>query len=311
MIRSTAPFFLALAALLAGCALGPNVTVAPTRGATGSPAAQSPSQSSPLSSTLPPSAPPSPIASPAELPGFTTPVRSDAGTAWSGIRWRRLAPDDPLTVVRSITRWRGGFVALGAVIVSGATSRTPVWVSTDGGTWHALDVDVFGPTTVVVGIGETATGIVALTLRSGANDCGGQATPLDCWSLAAPFQAWTSSDATTWIAHPGPAGIALPIDGCDGCGVAVPTLGWGTPGVVVVNSRAPQPTGSVAAFSRDGIAWVTLRSMRSRPASPFMTSLGPGPGSSPSVRLPGRSATPVPERPYGRSPCHPRMGAIG
>jgi hypothetical protein len=257
MIRSKAPLFIAIAALLAGCAPAPNVTAAPTRGATGSlPAQSAPAQSSPPS-TLPPSAPPSPLASPAERPGFITPVPPQAGTAWSGIRWRKLAPDDPLALVRSITRWPGGFVALGAAIVSGATARTPVWVSTDGGTWHALDVDVFGPTTVVVGIGETATGIVALTLKGGANDCGGQATPLDCWSLAAPFQAWTSSDATTWIAHPGPAGIAIPM-GCDGCGLAIPTIGWGAPGVVVVNSQAPQPTGSLAAFSTDGIAWVTL-----------------------------------------------------
>jgi hypothetical protein len=258
MIRSTAPFFLALAALLAGCAPGPNVTAAPTGGATGTPAAQSPSLSSPRPSTLPPSTPPSPLASPAERPGFTTPFPPEAGTAWSGIRWRKLAPDDPLVLVRSITRWRGGFVALGGSIVPGDSWRTSLWVSTDGGTWRSPGPDVFGPSTSVISVGETADSLVALTLRGGADVCNGLGAPPDCSALAGPLQAWTSSDATSWTAHPGPAGIALPIDGCDGCGVAVPILGWGTSGVVAVNSRAPQPTGSVAAFSPDGIAWEAL-----------------------------------------------------
>jgi len=99
--------------------------------------------------------------------------------------------------------------------------------------------------------------IVALTLHGGANQCDDQTTPLDCWALTPPLQAWTSSDATNWTSHPGP-GIALP-SGCDGCGVDVPTLRSGTPGLLVVNHNGgTEWVGARAAFSRDGIAWETL-----------------------------------------------------
>jgi hypothetical protein len=254
MIRSAGPVLLALSALLAGFAPAPNATIAPT----GPPIVEaSPTAASPGVSTLPASPSPSPLASPVGLPAFTTPVPPGAGTAWSGIHWRKLATDDPLAHVRSVVRWRGGFVALGAVIASGQTSSTPLWVSTDGASWHPLDPQVFGPATVVIGVGETATGIVALTLHGGANQCDGQTTPLDCWALTPPLQAWTSSDATNWRSHPGP-GIALP-SGCDGCGVDVPTLRSGTPGLLVVNHNGgTERVGARAAFSRDGIAWETL-----------------------------------------------------
>ena len=254
IIRSAGPVLLALSALLAGCAPAPNATSAPT----GPPIVEaSPTAASPGLSTLPASPSPSPLASPVGLPAFTTPVPPGAGTAWSGIHWRKLATDDPLAHVRSVVRWRGGFVALGAVIASGQTSSTPLWVSTDGASWHPLDPQVFGPATVVIGVGETATGIVALTLHGGANQCDGQTTPLDCWALTPPLQAWTSSDATNWTSHPGP-GIALP-SGCDGCGVDVPTLRSGTPGLLVVNHNGgTEWVGARAAFSRDGIAWETL-----------------------------------------------------
>lgn len=113
--------------------------------------------------------PPGAAASPAGLAAFTTPVPARAETPWSGISWRKLAPDDPLAQVRSVLRWSGGFVALGAVIATGETSRTPVWVSADGVTWRPLDAYVFGPATIVIGVGETAEGIVALTLQGGRN----------------------------------------------------------------------------------------------------------------------------------------------
>jgi hypothetical protein len=258
MIRSAGPVLLALSALLVGCAPAPNATTAPT----GPPIVEaSPTAASPGVSTFSPAPIPSPLesplASPVGLPAFTTPVPPGAGTAWSGIHWRKLATDDPLAHVRSVVRWRGGFVALGAVIASGQTSSTPLWVSADGVSWRPLDPGVVGPATVVIGVAETATGIVALTLHGGANQCDGQTTPLDCWALTPPLQAWTSSDATNWTSHPGP-GIALP-SGCDGCGVDVPTLRSGTPGLLVVNHNGgTEWVGARAAFSRDGIAWETL-----------------------------------------------------
>src|SRR5450759_3814704 len=106
MIRSAGPVLVALSALLAGCAPAPNATTAPT----GPPIVEaSPTAASPGVSTLPASPSPSPLesplASPAGLAAFTTPVPPGAGTAWSGIHWRKLATDDPLAHVRSVAGW--------------------------------------------------------------------------------------------------------------------------------------------------------------------------------------------------------------
>ena len=236
-MRSTAPVLLVLATLIAGCAPAPS----PTTLATGSAIAQASATATP--STAPTSVPtpspttsqtptptPSPVATPSaspvpttvELPAFTTATPPPAGAAWSGITWRKLKSSDAFGKARSVVRWRGGFVALGAVIATGDTSRTPLWVSTDGAAWRPMDSSVFGPAAVVIGVGQTKTGLVALTLQGGKNQCDGEATPLNCWSLRPPFQALTSADGSTWTSHPGP-GIDLP-SGCDGCGVDVPDL---------------------------------------------------------------------------------------
>lgn len=273
-MRSSAPVLLVLAALIAGCAPAPS----PTTLATGSPTAQASPTATP--STAPTSVPtPSPTASPTpsptptpslvatpspslvpttvELPAFTTATAPSAGTAWSGITWRKLKSSDAFGKVRSVVRWRGGFVALGGVIATGDTSRTPMWVSTDGAAWHPLASSVFGPATIVVGVGQTKTGLVALTLQGGKNQCDGEATPLSCWSPTPPFLAWTSTDGSTWSSHPGPA-IDLPSE-CDGCGVAVPNLVAGTPGLLVVNRNGGTARiDALAAFSSDGITWKNL-----------------------------------------------------
>ncbi|HEY5437030.1 MAG TPA: hypothetical protein VIK13_17515, partial [Candidatus Limnocylindrales bacterium] len=259
MIRSVAPVLLALSTLLAGCASAATTTIAPAD----SPIVEaSPAATFPSVPTFSPAPSPSQLAPPVSLPlgppAFTTPVPPDAATAWKSISWRKLKADDPLAQVRSVVRWRGGFVALGAEIATGEGSRTPVWVSPDGATWRPLDTDVLGPATIVIGIGETAGGIVALTLQGGRNQCGTQTSPLNCRTPAAPLQSWTSSDATDWTAHRGPPGIALEAVGCEGCGVDVPIFRSGIPGLVAVNSGATQPTSSRAAFSRDGIAWESL-----------------------------------------------------
>jgi hypothetical protein len=87
-----------------------------------------------------------------------------------------------------------------------------------------------------------------LTLQGGADQM-----------LAGPLQAWTSPDAANWTAHPGPSDIAVPVVGCDACGVAVPLFGSGSGGLLVVNvSGATAPGASRVAFSRDGIAWENL-----------------------------------------------------
>lgn len=135
-----------VAALVTGCAGSPAVGTTPI--ATGTPIAEtaSPAPTIALSWAGPTD---SPHPSSAGLAAFTTPVPPGAGTPWTGIDWHKVAPDDPLAQVRSVLRWGGGFVALGAPIPVGEASRTPVWVSTDGATWRPLDAAVFGPATIV------------------------------------------------------------------------------------------------------------------------------------------------------------------
>ena len=193
------------------------------------------------------------------LDGFSTPIPPDPATPWTGIDWRTVKADDPLAQVRSVVRWQGGFVALGAEVMADATWRTPVWISADGATWQPLGPNVFGPATVVLGVGEAADGLVALTLASGTNQCGEDPVAFSCSTLIGPLQSWTSPDATTWMAHPGPAGIAPPVEDCVECGVDVPIFRSGAAGLIALDtSRTSTASGSRMALSHDGISWESI-----------------------------------------------------
>ncbi len=155
-----------------------------------------------------------------------------------------------------MTRWTGGYVAVGTVAGNaadtGATSGSPVWVSTDGVSWTPLDPSPFGSDAVVVSVDEVASGLVAITLRGGANECGGETRP-NCWTLAGPLTSWTSADGASWKQSAGP-GIDLPEE-CDGCGVDVPIIRSGAAGLLVVVTTTE---GQAGALSADGIGWQSL-----------------------------------------------------
>jgi hypothetical protein len=77
-----------------------------------------------------------------------------------------LTSDDPLTLVRSVLRWRGGFIAVGW-----DGSSTPVWTSRDGAHWEPVPFNTsttFWPGLLIVDVAEVRTGLVALTLLAGA-----------------------------------------------------------------------------------------------------------------------------------------------
>jgi len=181
--------------------------------------------------------------------GFITSVPPDPDTAWKGISWRKLSSDEPLARVRSVTRWSGGYVAVGDLGTNGDQAHTPVWISSDGLAWRLLDAEVFGSRTIVAGVGETAHGMVALTVQSRANMCKdeymGDVHAVPCWSVTGPLQAWTSSDARNWTAHRGP-NIGMPEE----MGL-YPTLQAGTADHLLAVTLKAQPL----AVSRDGITW--------------------------------------------------------
>jgi len=140
----------------------PNRTPLPPTAQATPPATPAPASASAPAATAEPTAAPTATPGPT-LPGpvaFITSIPPSATVAWTGLEWRALAADDPLAGVRSVVRWSGGFVAVGAPVATGKTSRTPLWISTDGASWHALDKTALGPSTIVIGIREVADGLV-------------------------------------------------------------------------------------------------------------------------------------------------------
>ena len=191
---------------------------------------------------------PSPIApipapSPALATAFTTPVPPGADAAWTAIHWRTLASDDPLSLVRSVLRWRGGFIAVGS---DGAS--TPVWTSQDGADWEPLHFNTattFWPGLLILGMAEVRGGLVALTLLAGTWDC---ASACPTYSSTLPLMSWTSPDGRSWTPNTGPD-IGKPAQW-----QGAPLLAAGPAGLVVASPASP----AHMATSVDGILWRTV-----------------------------------------------------
>jgi hypothetical protein len=247
-----------LTLFLAGCGVEPTApaTASPSgvpSAASSSPSPATASPSSVVPTVLPsvvipspsdtgtPNVSPGPSPSPGQRGDFVTPVPPGAATAWTGIRWRKLAASDPLAQVRSVTRWRGGFVAVGDVAIAGGANHNKVWISADGRSWDLLGGDVFGETSMVVGVAATADTVVLMTLQSAIVD----GDP----GMTGPWQTWTSSDGASWVAHPGPDFAVPRAMGTD----FHPTLVSGAGNHLIALTLDGQPL----AFSPDGIAWTT------------------------------------------------------
>lgn len=227
----------------------PSPVVAPT--ATASPSA-TPTPSVTDAPTPSPSLSiaPSPTPAVVTLPDFTTAAPLGRAAQWTKIQWRKLDAADPLGQVRSVVRWKGGYLALGAGVGDTAdpatvtSLRTPIWVSADGVTWKALEPEVFGPATVIIGVAELPGGFAAMTLQSGANEhCSpGDMVDIGCFDPGGPLQSWTSKDGLSWSAHPGP----------DGAGAF-----FGSTGKTLF-AMDYAPGGFKVAVSTDGITWQSL-----------------------------------------------------
>ncbi|MFI5042474.1 MAG: hypothetical protein ACHQNA_11625, partial [Acidimicrobiales bacterium] len=249
--RRTAGLVVVLVVVFIGVAIAkpwgsPVVPVAPTPGPLASVPSTAPSSPGPSDTTAPTTAAaPTPVL---PLPGaFTTTVPPTPTATWTGLRWRRLASDDPLSLVRSVLRWRGGFIAVGWLASGGSTS-TPVWTSRDGAHWEPPPVNTSGtfwPGMFVVGVAGVPTGLVALTEFSTANRCGG---PPACQEYTPPFIAWTSPDGRSWA----PVPLADPRTGNPNS--RAPVLAAGPAGLIAASTG----TAPHAALSADGVHWRAL-----------------------------------------------------
>lgn len=251
--RLRSSILVVLVPLLAGCGSSA-ATLVPTSVSGGSPtalpvasASATPSLQPSPTPVLTPVVPPSPTPQPSAA--FTTAVPPTADAGWTSLTFARLAADSPLAGIASMARIPGGFLAVGTTVrdADAGTVKTPMWHSTDGATWTPLDPSTFGPSTVILRAGATASGPVVVTVGAAIGDC----LPSDdasCFSAVAPVQAWTSSDGTAWAAH-AVAGVDLQTS--DG-NVDPPRVAIGPGGVVVYQ---PVQGGTQLAFSADGSAW--------------------------------------------------------
>ena len=187
---------------------------------------------------------PAPSAEVVPLPvAFTTPRASASASAtWTGLSWRRLAPDDPLSLVTSVVGWRGGFVAVGRI---DAPPATPVWTSTDGTHWDVLPFNTpstFWPGHAVLGIAEQGAGLGALTetVEYCADPC--------TLTFELPIVSWTSPDGRKWTPH------VLPPEWLAEPAGQPPLVAVGPAGIVVATSG---PSARLAT-STDGSHWNLL-----------------------------------------------------
>lgn len=220
---------------LAGCGTTPSPLPVATPPPPPSATVASPNTPSPVAPSL--------ASSPALPMGFTTPVPPAADVAWTAIHWRKLASTEPLGLVRSILRWRGGFIAVGS-----AGSSTPVWTSPDGAHWEPVSFNTattFWPGLLVVGVAEVNDGLVALTLLAGTWEC---ASACPTYSPSLPLISWTSPDGRSWTPNTGPD-LGSPAQW-----QTAPLLAAGPAGLVAASPAAP----TRLATSVDGIHWRTL-----------------------------------------------------
>lgn len=223
--------------------LGLAVAIAKPWGDTGQPAASSPpavAAVSPSAAAGPASAQPPASALPPHLShplpvAFTT-AGPPVSEAWAGLDWRRLAPDDPLGIVRAEVTSGETSVAIGDI--EGTTSTT-VWASTDRTHWRPPD----SGTSATLASGLTVIGLTTLAGRfvavTAMNDY--------LYRYLPPVMAWTSTDGLSWT-H----ATTLPVDALSGPTGSPPLVAARSDGLVVATSGLA----ARYAASSDGSNWV-------------------------------------------------------
>ena len=201
----------------------------PARGGRGQPVRGCQSASALPRSTALPTSLPHPLAV-----AFTT-APSPRSETWAGLEWQRLAPDDPLGIVRTEVTSGETSVAIGDI--AGTTSTT-VWASTDRTHWQPVDRGTpasLSSGLTVIGLATLAGRFVAVTEM---NDY--------LYRYLPPVEAWTSTDGRSWT-H----ATTLPVDALLSLTGSPPLVAAGPDGLVIATS------GLAARYttSSDGSHW--------------------------------------------------------
>jgi hypothetical protein len=188
---------------------------------------------------------PDPLPTPDPRSGlpFTTPPAPRTAADWSGIRWRKLAADDPVALVREVVRFDGGYLALGPISDADG-SAGPAWASTDGSAWTPVPRGTWAslwPDQAVVAAAPVPGGVVALTSSAGAVACAAAAT---CEPGASSVVAWISIDGLSWAPQAG-TGLQMADGG------QPPLLASGPAGLLAVDTGGSRSV----ALSRNGGTW--------------------------------------------------------
>ncbi|MGH2464022.1 MAG: hypothetical protein ACRDGI_01030 [Candidatus Limnocylindrales bacterium] len=186
------------------------------------------------STSGPPNPAPTQMAHPL-LVAFSAPV-APVSSVWAGLTWRRLAPDDPLGIVRAEVSAQGTSVAIGDI--AGSTS-TGVWSSPDGSHWQPLQSgtsSTFWPNLSILSLATVRERFVAV---SAMNDYLLRDLP--------PIIAWASSDGRSWT----PAST-LPVDPLSSPTGSTTLVAAGPNGLLVATAGL----GVRVASSSDGSHWV-------------------------------------------------------
>jgi hypothetical protein len=204
---------------------------------------------SPSPSSSPASASAAPTFDPNEPIVLDAPPPADA--AWTAVRWRRLAPGDPLATLRLVAHAAWGYLATGEDPASDFATR--IWTSPDGVTWAPMTygtATTLWPGVVVAGVGAAAGNLVVLTVLPSTADCGSGGTCGDQPGV----DAWTSTDGLAWAPHHVPDSLAT------GPWPGVVNVAYGPRGLVVTwaGTGATGAPVSRLATSADGSTWRVL-----------------------------------------------------
>jgi hypothetical protein len=163
-------------------------------------------------------------------------------TSGDGTEWQAV-PDDPAAFanseVRAITRFQGGFVAVGVVGTAQESTGAVAWTSPDSLTWTRVDDPDFQGGIAVAVVSAPFGGLVAVGAHVGRREA----------------YAWTSPDGRDWTRVPGEASRQYPT----GYVWMTDVVAIDDAVVAVGEFQGLQRGTATSWVSRDGITWERSR----------------------------------------------------